>query len=836
MFSKLINKLKGGIVIATMLTLTACGGGGGGSSLVSSPGGTGGTTPPTTATYKITLSTDKTSLNAGGTANLTASVTDASGAAVDGATVSFAFGSKLSNGTLSANSATTAAGSASVRYTAGTQSGTDTIIATVTDTNGKTVQSAVSIAVTASDATACKNVAYSGTGATVLSSFTNISGPTTFTMSYKGSGNFIVNLKDATGNNVALLANEIGDVVNRQQSVTLDVTKTYFIAVEEGLGQWTIAVNNPSCTSAPDTVGFVQILTSTGQVDTNSSAGTDVTVIVKSPTNVLMPNVPVTLSASDGNITPPAGGFVTAANGAVTAKLDTQGLYKNGTITLNASAGGVNATRATVNVSGTKIAINGPSAGTAGNNLSYALLLQDSNNKPISGQSVNLTSTVGIVTPGSVVTDANGQAPFSLSATANTTLTANATDLNTTGSLDVKVAQVAVNFTKPAVDYDAQNPNAGSILAISPSNQPPPHPFIVKVTDGGNAVMGQIVNFATTRGNLSSNTALTDNNGDATIYLGSSTAGPAIVTATYGAVSASRIVAFTASTATQVIVQATPSTVAPNNSSTITAKLMDSNGNSVVGKNVTFTTDDTSGGAFTSPTAITDEQGVATTTFTAGNGTSPNFTITATDTADNINGTTKMNVANKTAFVTIGTDNLIAKSAPNYQKTYSVIVTDINGRPMTDQPVNIYLYSTAYALGDWSFDPAAGKWVQNVNNPPGTCTTNDTNHDGVLNPTETAVVSATRGNVIAPGNVATFSPAQPRTDQNGIATITVTYPQNYASWVKVYLSATTTVLGTANTSALNFWLPVSADDVTSQSGPAAQTNPLGNGASCFAIN
>lgn len=624
----------------------------------------------------------------------------------------------------------------------------------------------------------------------------------------------------------------------------LTVTALLSLAACGGGGSGSSLLGNPGGTPAPTptptttNVGSVTILTPTNQVGTNSSTGTTVTVIVKDKNNVLLPNIPVTLGSNLGNLD--ISSSVTGANGAITATLTTSNVFTNGTITLNASAEGVAATPTTVTVSGTTINLNGATTAATGSAVPYTLTLIDSNNKPISGQSVTLTASSGAVAPALVTTDANGNASFTLTTSANATLTATASGLNAASSLNITVSPIIVQFTTPAKDY----PDASALLAINTNN-----PVTVNVTNNGTAAGNVTVNFSTTRGTLSSATAQTDASGNATVTLNSATAGPATITATYSGVSTARTVAFTAPTAQKLIAQADPTILTVNGSSTITAQLLDNNNNVVVGKTVNFTTNDTSGGSLSSASAVTNQIGVATVTFTAGTNIDSGFNITATEPISGVTGSTPtMSVASKTASIAIGTDNTVAKIKPNYQKTYSIVVTDTNGAPIPNQAISLKITPQYYGQGGYKFSTADNQWVLIGNGGTSflpstdTCTNNDANHDGVYESYERPVrnQNGLGSLVIVPPNSATFSPANPVTDANGIAIVTVTYPESYANWVNVDFSATVKVLGTANTNTINFWLPIASSDVTNKDvTPAGQPSPFGYynqaGANCSIV-
>ncbi|MBN2855655.1 MAG: Ig-like domain-containing protein [Halothiobacillaceae bacterium] len=691
-----------------------------------------------------------------------------------------------------------------------------------------------------------------GTGALVTNA------PVSFVFGSNLSGSTISSASATTANGAASVNYTAG---------ALSGTDTLLATVTSPNGTM-VSASTPITVTGGATVGSISIQTSTNQVGTNSTVGVQVIVFVKSATNNLLPNVPVTLTADQGNLLLP-NPAVTGANGSLTATLTTQNVFKNGVINLTASAGGVSALPTVLTLSGTTININGSTTASTNVVTPYSLTLLDGNGTPINGQTLNINTTSGVVNLTSVITNASGQASFNLTPSASTTLTVASPTLNASSALNVAVNTTTAQFTTPTADY----PDASALFNINAAN-----PMVVHVTIAGAPAANASVALNTTRGTLSAPSVFTNAAGDATVSINSSTAGPATITASYSGITTTRQIVFTAPTATQTIVQASPTNLSINASSTITAQLLDSNNNVVVGKTVTFTTNDTSGGSLFPTSAVTNSIGIATTTFTAGSNTDNQFQITANDTADGVTGVTPyMSVANKTASIAIGTDNTIQTASPNYIKTYSIFVTDTNGAPIANQSINLALIPQQYAQGSWKLDLLKG-WFQignsgnalsfAINNtsapvtPPATttttgdvCTNNDANHNGVFQPQAPYLERTVTNNngsgtpVIAPpAAVASFSPATPVTNAQGFATVTVTYPQSYAGWVNYNFSATVQVLGTANTNTINFWLPVAAADVAASnvSGPAGNPSPFGpnvagsslyptNGANCTIV-
>ncbi|MGM0453216.1 MAG: Ig-like domain-containing protein, partial [Thermodesulfobacteriota bacterium] len=141
------------------------------------------------------------------------------------------------------------------------------------------------------------------------------------------------------------------------------------------------------------------------------------------------------------------------------------------------------------------------------------------------------------------------------------------------------------------------------------------------VTDlEGNAASDKEVVFETTLGSLSDLSVTTDANGIAETTLESGTdTGTATVTADASGIKAAVDVGFVAAAPATIELAAAPETVNPEGPSTLTATVTDSNDNLVVGETVNFNFGtNATNASLSSPSAVTDVNGEATVTYTAG--------------------------------------------------------------------------------------------------------------------------------------------------------------------------------------------------------------------------
>ncbi|OYZ84807.1 MAG: hypothetical protein B7Y07_12195, partial [Halothiobacillus sp. 24-54-40] len=568
----------------------------------------------------------------------------------------------------------------------------------------------------------------------------------------------------------------------------------------------------PTTPTTPTTDYSVQLLASKTSIGTNDSVGSNIIALVKDANNNLVTSAPVTITATSGNLQ--GAPFITDSTGSAKGVLTTANLFANSQITLTANAGGANSAPLVITASGTSIGILGANSATIGVNQSYSLTLTDANGTPIPNQTINLATTNGSINPSQVTTSNVGSATFTFTpGTTDAVITASATTLNTTATQSVSVSQNSTAITTP---------NEGQILTINTI-----YPVTANITSGGSPMNGVQVSFTSTRGVLSAPSATTNSNGDATVNVTSPTSGPAVLSASANGVTGVRNISFTAPAAQRVIVQSNTSVLAPNSSTQIQALVQDNSGNAVVGTTVDFTIEyETSGGTLSATSAITNTQGVATVTYTAGAGTDNSFDIKATDRATQIFGRVSLSVAGQSFSVILGTDNQIVKNSTNatYEKTYNIIVTDNTGAPVQGAIIKLRALPQFYRKGVWKSD-VANNWTQTIST---TCGNEDLNFNGVLDSGE----DINSDGKLEPGNVVTFS--QPlATDANGTSTFKIIYGETYAQWVNIDLSATATVTGTEGTNTLSFWLPIASGDITGNiSGPAGNPSPFGVATNC----
>lgn len=598
----------------------------------------------------------------------------------------------------------------------------------------------------------------------------------------------------------------------------------------------------------------VQVLSSSPQLNSDRTGLTtvDITAVVKDSNNVLLADAPVTFSANQGGVISVTT-TTTDGNGVINAKLSNgPGNVTNRTITVTATSGSAQGS-VDVAVSGTTLTISGPTALPLGTTGTYSIKLKDSAAVGINGAAVTVASALGnTLSSASLTTGAAGDAQFTLTATqsGNDTVTVSALGLNATAAVAVSGDSFAV--TAPA---------AGTEIPLST-------PTVVTATWTINGVpqANKLIQFASTRGTITggdttATTDLTDANGVATVSIQATGAGTAVITATTpgpSSTQATQSVEFVAVTAATIDLQAEPFTVRVNQQTDLTAVVRDGSNNPVKNKVVAFQiiTDPTSG-TLSVAQATTDSQGKASSIYTAGSVASPvggvqiqasvidNPPVNVTDTVD-------LTVSGQALAISLGTGNeLFEVGTATFAKEWVVFVTDADGNPVANKPVQVSIRSVNYLKGylDIITPPSGSDYWGKPAGTGATCPDEDVNLNGILDGVGTPQTEDLNGSgLIEAGNIALVAAvpesapaddpcstagsqgtaANVVTNSQGRARVCVFYPQSYNLWVDVRIAAKASVQGTEFSKSQTFTLEALAADIHNvQASPPGATSPFG---------
>lgn len=460
------------------------------------------------------------------------------------------------------------------------------------------------------------------------------------------------------------------------------------------------------------------LVTSSTAIPSNGSKPATITAKVLDANNNAVPNVVVTFAADTGNVTPvqttagaaanvPAG--TTDAGGYAAATVNTNLNPTNRTITVTATEATTSST-VQVTVNGTQISVAGPNGLSLNGSGTYSIALVDSGSNAIAGQTVSISSAAGnTVTPTTVTTDQYGHGTFTLTGINAGTDKVSVTAAGTSATVKVSVSPGSIVFTSPTLPGGGAVCTASGVQCV---NLNTPQTVTAVWTNAGVPVANSTVNFATTRGVFSNGSnsiaVTTDGTGTAATSISANNSGLATIDANAGTgaaqVSAQDELEFIATTPATVDLQASPSTVQPQNSSTITATVWDANQNLVANQVVDFQLTDSTGGSLSTASVQTDTQGQAQTVYTATTTSSKAGGVVVTGIMQNftgVTGTVALTVAGQSVFLSLGTGNQIKENTPTdtqFIMPWVIQAVDAGGNPVPNVPVTLTVHSLPQAL------------------------------------------------------------------------------------------------------------------------------------------
>ena len=283
-----------------------------------------------------------------------------------------------------------------------------------------------------------------------------------------------------------------------------------------GSGDNTIT-KGPGSSTGAGSAATLTLLTSSPQMPSDGSASATITALVKDASNNVLEGQSVQFMSSSGAlaVSQPA---TTDANGLLKATLSTAGDPTNRTITINGTSGAATST-VTVDVVGTVLTLNGPTALPTGSTGKYNVVLTSAGGAGIANKAVTIASSkANGISQTPIYTDTTGSASFTLTANNNGVDTLSASALGIQTAVSVNVSADAFAFTAPAQNTEVA---LGAPLTVT-----------VNWKKNNAPVANSPVTFSTTRGTLSAASANTNASGDATVTVSATNAGPGVVTAT----------------------------------------------------------------------------------------------------------------------------------------------------------------------------------------------------------------------------------------------------------------------------------------------------------------
>lgn len=578
---------------------------------------------------------------------------------------------------------------------------------------------------------------------------------------------------------------------------------------------------------------FLEVSASSRQLGSSGDKPVTISAIAKDVNNNILKDATVQFSVNnEATIEADA---ATATTGVKTALL-TPGLEnpENRTVTVTIKSGTLLKTL-DIAITGTTLVVDGPARIALNTPTTFTAKLKDSAGKALANETVSINSSLNnALTPVSgsgFMTDANGEIQFTINAVVSgtDTISVSALGVSSSKTLEISGDDFTINSTNSEIKVKT------------------PETISLKWMQNGVAQANKTINLAATRGEIKpSQMVTTDAQGQATFYVGSSTAGGTVITATDAntGLSTSLTREFVATTPANLNMQVEKELLVPESSTNVIAVVKDAADNPVKNQVVVFNLEDTVGGKLSSSTATTDSLGKATIGYTAGNATSAkdgvkitsSLRLTDPNASPVADDYITLTVGGQGLRIVLGEDEKIVEEGLFYKKSFGVIVTDSAGNPVKDKKVDFALIPLAYAKG--SFAPCGVTLSDGtLSTKPvfvqtASCMSEDIDSDGLLDTGEDLNSSGR----LEPTNAATVTNSAV-TDSDGKVLATVIYPQSHALWNKVRLTARILVSGSEYVESTDFVLPVLAVDVGScEISPPNAVSPYGVDASCLTKN
>ena len=619
----------------------------------------------------------------------------------------------------------------------------------------------------------------------------------------------------------------------------------------------------------------VDVVASANRVGTGGAPAT-ITAVVKNASNVALAGFPVQFSADTGNLSAPS--TVTDANGAATVTFAAGSNRSNRNATISVLAGNTTGTLA-LPVDGTTLSVSGPETlkiADSGQQREISIKAADSSGSPIAGLSVSLRGVLSNISSNTTVTtDSNGTARYAYPTTVagSDVVTASGAGATTTFRINVS-----------GQDFAITSPAAGTTINVDPAGAAGRLISVRYLVNGqvpGSGLPSYRVRFTSTVGSILPSSAASTGvdlvAGVASVVASSRFAGPATIQATVfdpaapnvAVAQASLSVQFVATVPSSLVLQVSPSAIAPNAAGATAqqaearASVLDATGNPVSGVVVNFSrVSDPSGGNLSQASATTDSNGIARVQYVSGaqSTQTDGVVLQATVAANgNVLGQARLTVNQSALFIALGQGNEISNVNPTtYRKQWTAYVTDSTGAPVPNVTLTVSALPTKYGKGTFIFVAGAG-WVSNTHLPTAAFP------DGTQDPTlllnsgnrifcpseDTLLVSpGTRNNGVLDLGEDVNGSGQARagqrdqrqwrgvlttlrTDSTGFALINLEYAESYAYWVQVALKVSAVVAGTESSNTAVFLVPGLSSDYSNPTvAPAGQTSPFGIVASC----
>ena len=425
------------------------------------------------------------------------------------------------------------------------------------------------------------------------------------------------------------------------------------------------------------TVSSIDLQMSDASVDADGSIKSEVTATVKTSTNQAVPTTEVTFETTRGSITSP---HETDASGQAVAEI-TSDRFNDSNVIITARAQGIAGTFiiAFTGVELSLVAEPDNLLADGSTSSTITATLNDAAFNPIPGATVNFSTDRGTLSASSGTTDSSGEAEVSLTSNDSGKATLTAVGAGATGTIEIEFTLNLFSLT-----------SSSSTIRVGGTST-------ITAALSGSDVSGQTVTFSTTLGTLSSNAAVTNANGLASVALiGGTNAEVATISAsvTVSGVeyAVTTMVTVTGGSANKIVLSAAPSVIATDDGeATITAKVYDATEQPAAFQTIFFQiSKGPSGGEYLATSQkTTNSVGIAAVQFYAGSlpSTLGGVEIAANTKSDftGSSGLIDLTISGPVSRIGVGQSMVtLEEVGGSFEVAVSAMATDVSGNPVPD--------------------------------------------------------------------------------------------------------------------------------------------------------
>lgn len=597
----------------------------------------------------------------------------------------------------------------------------------------------------------------------------------------------------------------------------------------------------------------VTLRTDTSRLTTGGSDVANIRATVIDADKRAIANQTVSFSASGGILQDISA--ATNDRGEASAVLSLTNDLRNNPITVTVTADQYQSS-VVVDAGGTALTALGDNSVVLGKPVELQVFLKDGTGEAITNENIVFTSAQSnTLTPATATTDSDGRVLVSIGSD-------NGSDTISITTLSETVIQ-QFDFIVSADQLSFPNVGADPIFAVGESTS-----IDVVWTRQGAPVANADLQISTTAGQLDAAIVRTDASGRATLGITANSASEAqikVSSLSAGGPTDTLRVTFAALNPAVLELTSSVSRVNTDSTSEITATVLDSNDNPVLGKRVVFQSADLRGGELASASATTDAKGKATVQFNSGTAATEENAVQISATVDgtNISDATFLTIVKKSLNITMGTANLVSKTSdnsPQYYVDFVVQVADGSGAPLENADVYLSIEPTHYYKGQFVYVDKDGFGRPSVIDPDdewtptrwslttiAICAAEDANNNNILDVDASGTEDFNNNQRLDPQDPASLAASLEagvatlqgggflQTDSTGSGYFRMIYPVSNATWARVEITAAARELGAEAVTTYGTELKVVATEQTNlQVSPANRFSPYGTDTSTCA--